>query len=109
MISINDLKKNGGLEEIIKILHKIFWSHETKQAYHGFKDYVGCRPSSGQSVFLFLVEYQKWYREIDHYKLYLPTEVQVFFLIKAPNLTHDLEKLVRTTGTLVYGDMKASN
>ena len=44
-----------------------------------------------------------------HYKLDLPTGVQTFFLLKAATLAPDLEKLVRTTATLVYGDMKEKN
>ena len=36
----------------------------------------------------------------------MPTGVQAFFLLQAANLIPDHEKLVRTTATLVYGDMK---
>ena len=39
-------------------------------------------------------------------KLDLSTGVQAFFLLQAANLTPDLEKLVRATATLVYGDIK---
>ena len=41
-----------------------------------------------------------------YYKLDLSTGVQAFFLLQAANLTPDLEKLVRTTAILVYGDIK---
>ena len=40
------------------------------------------------------------------YNLDLTTGVQAFYFLQAGNLTPDLEKLVRTTATLVYGDMK---
>ena len=40
------------------------------------------------------------------YKLDLPTSVQAFFLLQAANVTRDLEKMVRTTATLVCGDIK---
>ena len=36
----------------------------------------------------------------------LQTGVQKFFLLQATNLTPYLQKLVRTTATLIYGDMK---
>ena len=39
-ISINDLKKDDGVEEIIRILDEIFQGDETTRAYHAFKDYV---------------------------------------------------------------------
>ena len=39
-ILINDLKKDNGVEEIMRILDEIFQSNETKQAYHAFREYV---------------------------------------------------------------------
>ena len=45
-ISINDLKKDDGVEEILRILDEIF---QTTRAYHAFKDYVEYRPSSDQN------------------------------------------------------------
>ena len=42
-ISINNLKKDDGVGEIIRVLDEIFQSHETTQAYHAFKDYVEYR------------------------------------------------------------------
>ena len=37
-ISINNLKKDDGVGEIIRVLDEIFQSHETTQAYHAFTD-----------------------------------------------------------------------
>ena len=105
-ISINDLKKDDGVEEIRRILDEIFQSDEKARAYHSFKDYVEYRWNSDQNFSSFVVEYEKRYREVKRYKLDLPTAVQAFFLLQAANLTPDLEKLVRTIATLVYGDMK---
>ena len=55
-ISINDLKKDDGTEEIMKILGKIFQGDETTRAYHAFKDYVKYRLSSNENFLLFVVE-----------------------------------------------------
>ena len=105
-ISINDLKKYDGVEEIIRILEEIFQSGETTLAYHPFKDYVEYRRSRDQNFSSFAVAYEKIYREMKRYKLDLPTGVQAFFLLQAANVTRDLEKMVRTTATLVCGDVK---
>ena len=105
-ISINDLKKYDGVEEIIRILEEIFQSGETTRAYHPFKDYVEYRRSRDQNFSSFAVAYEKIYREMKRYKLDLPTGVQAFFLLQAANVTRDLEKMVRTTATLVCGDIK---
>ena len=105
-ISVNDLKNDDGVEEIIRIIDEIFQSDETKRTYRAFKDHVEYRWSSDQNFSSFVVEYETRYREMKRYKLDLPTGEQVFFLLQAANLTPDLEKLVRPTAALVYGDMK---
>ena len=105
-ISINDLKKDDGVGEIIRILDEIFQCNETTRAYHAFKDYAEYRRSSDQNFSSLVVEYEKRYREVKRYRLDLPTGVQAFFLLQAANLTPDLEKLARTAATLVYGDMR---
>ena len=81
-ISINDLKKDDGVDEIIRILDEIFQSDETTRAYHAFKEYVEYRRSSDQTFSSFVVEYEKRYREVKRYKLDLPTGVQAFFYYK---------------------------
>ena len=101
-ISIKDLKKDDGVEEILRIWDEIFQSDETTQVYHAFKDYVEYRWSSDQNFSSFVAEYEKRYREVKCYKLDLPTGVQAFFLLQAANLISNLEKLVRATATLVY-------
>ena len=53
-----------------------------------------------------MTEYEKIYREVKRYKLDLPTSVQAFFLLQRANHTPDLENVLRTTATSVYGDMK---
>ena len=100
------LNKDDGVEEIIRILDEIFQSDETSRAYHAFKDYVEYRRSSDQSFSSFVTEYEKIYREVKRYKLDLPTGVQAFFLLQRANHTPDLENVLRTTATSVYGDMK---
>ena len=105
-ISINDLKKDDSVEEIIRILDETFQGDETIRTY-AFKEYVEYRcGSSGQNFSSFVVEYEKRYREVKHYKLDLPSGVQALILLQAANPTPDFEKLVRTIAMLVYGDMK---
>ena len=58
-ISINDLKKDNGVEEIIRILDEIFQNDETTRAYHAFKDYVEYRRSNDQNFSSFVAEYEK--------------------------------------------------
>ena len=66
-ISIDDLKKNNGVEEIIRILDEIFQSDETARAYHAFKEHVEYRwKIGGQNFSSFVVEYGKRYREVKH-------------------------------------------
>ena len=105
-ISNNDLKKDDGVEEIIRILDEIFQNNETTQVYHAFKEYVEYTQRGDQNFSSFVVEYEKRYRDVKRYKSDLPTGVQALFLLKVANITPDLKKLARTTAILVYGDMK---
>ena len=105
-ISIEDLKKDEGVQIILAKLDEIFQSDETTRAYHAFKEFVEYRRSSGESFSTFMVEYEKRYREVTRYKLDLPTVVQAFFLLQAANLSPDLEKLARATAKLEFKDMK---
>ena len=55
-ISMNDLKKDDGVEEIIRILDEIFQSDERTRAYHAFKDYIDYRRSVDQNFSSFVLE-----------------------------------------------------
>ena len=72
-ISINDLQKDDGADEIMKILDKIFQGDETTQAHPAVKDYVKYRLSSDE--FFIVVVYEKRYREVKCCKLDLPTRI----------------------------------
>ena len=85
-LSINDLKKDEVVKEIIRILYEIFQSGETTRVYHAFKDYVQHRRSSNQNFSSFVVEYEKRCREVKRYKLDLPTGAQAFLHLQILHL-----------------------
>ena len=101
-----ELAEDDGIEKIIETLDKVFQSDESTRAYHAFKEYVEYRRSSGVNYSNFIIDYDKRYREIQKYKMELPTGAQAYFMLQAANLPADLEKLARATAKLEYEDMK---
>ena len=105
-LTAKDLAVDGGVNLITDKLDEVFLSDETTRAYCAFKDFVMYRRESGDNFSKFIVEFERRYRDICRFKLELPEGVRAFFLLSAANLTHDAEKLARTTAELNFKDMK---
>ena len=105
-IEVKDIAKDDGVETIISKLDEIFLKDETTRAFCAFGDFVEYRRGSGESYTKFILEFEKRYREVKKHDLTLNEKVQAYFLLKAANLSDDHERLVRTTATLKYKDMK---
>lgn len=105
-ISADALKSDDGFDEVLKILDKVYLKDTATRAYCAFKDFVEYRRSSGDTFAVFIVEFEKRYREVERHDMKLPTGAQAYFLLQAANLTIDNERLARATAKLEYDDMK---
>ena len=105
-IKAEDLGKETGYDEIIKLLDSIFQKDDATQAYCAFRDFVQYKRSSGESFAVFSIEFERRYREVEKHKMTLPTGAKAYFLLEAANLTVDNERLDRATAKLDYDDMK---
>ena len=106
-ISVGDLEKATGFDEVIKLLDAVYLKDRATQAFCAFKDFVDYRRGSGDSFATFIVEFEKRNREIVKHAMTLPTGALAYFLLQAANLTIDNERLARATATLDYDSMKA--
>ena len=106
-ISADELKKDTGFQEVIKLLDAVYLKDTATWAYCAFKDFVDYRRSSGDTFSTFIVEYDKRNREIEKYEMTLPDGAKAYFLLQAANLTEVNERLDRTTASLNYESMKA--
>ena len=105
-ISADVLKEDNGFDEVIKVLDTVYQKDTATQAYCAFKDFVEYRRSSGDNFSVFIVKFEKRYRDVEKHDMQLPTGVKAYFLLQAANLTIDNERLARTTAKLDYDDMK---
>ena len=105
-IDVKDIAKDDGVETIIRTLDEIFLQDETTRAFCAFGEFVEYRRGSGESFTKFILDFEKRYREVRKYDLTLNDKVQAYFLLKAANLSDEHERLVRTTSTLKYKEMK---
>ena len=105
-ISAETLKSDTGFDEVIKILDSVYLKDTATRAYCAFKDFVEYRRSSGDTFAVFIVEFEKRYKEVEKHEMILPTGAKAYFLLQAANLTIDNERLARATAKLEYGDMK---
>ena len=58
-ISSDELKKDTGFQEVIKLLDAVYLKDTATRAYCAFKDFVDYRRSSGDTFSTFIVEYDK--------------------------------------------------
>ena len=99
-ISAETLKSDTGFDEVIKILDSVYLKDTATRAYCAFKDFVEYRKSSGDTFAVFIVEFEKRYREVEKHEMTLPTGAKAYSLLQAANLTIDNERLARATAKL---------
>ena len=105
-VKAKKLKSDTGFEEIISILDAVFLKDDATLAYCAFRDFVEYRRNSGDTFAVFIVEFEKRYRQIEIHDMKLPAGARAYFLLQAANLTFDNERLARATAKLTYEDMK---
>ena len=106
VITAEEIGVADGYDRIIAELDKVYLKDETTRVFCAFQDFYEYRRDGGDNFSKFIVEYEKRYNKLKRNKLELPSGVQAFFLLKAANLTAELEKLARVTAKLEYDDMR---
>ena len=67
------LAADDGVAQIIAILDSVYLKDTATQAYCAFRDFVQYKRGSGESFAIFIVEFKKRYRLVEHHKMVLPT------------------------------------
>lgn len=105
-IDASVLGTEHGPEELIRLLDAVYLKDYATQAYCAFRDFIEYRRNSGETFAVFIVEFEKRYRDVKKHDMKLPTGARAYFLLQTANLTTDNERLARTTANLDYEDMK---
>ena len=75
------LQTEQGVDELFKLLDAVYLRDDATKAYCAFKDFVEYRRSSGETFSIFIVEFEKRYREVEKHKMVLPTGAKAYFLL----------------------------
>ena len=90
----------------MRLLDAVYLTDSATQAYCAFRDFVEYKRSSGETFAVFIVEFEKRYKNVEKHDMKLPTGAKAYFLLQAANLIIDNERLARATAKLDHEDMK---
>ena len=96
-IPIADLNTEGGLKVITDKLGGFCKQSESQRAYSTYEKLHNFRRKSGQSVSDALLNFDTIVSEFTGMKMKLPEEVMAFHVVKAMNLSDNVERLAKAT------------
>ena len=81
-ISLDDLKKEDGLDKLIKFLDTHLKKDELTDSIEKFEEFEDFQRIEGQSVSEYIALFEFKYRKIEKYNMKLPSEILAFKLIR---------------------------
>ena len=106
-ISRDDLKKDDGVDLVIKRLDKIFKKDELSQKFSFLESFESYRRPESTSIRDFVSEFEKKHFKIKSYNIEISDDLLGFRLLKAANLSTRDEQLVKATITdIKYEEVK---
>ena len=95
-ISIEDLKKEDGLDKLIGFLDKHLKKDDLADSLEKFGEFEDFQRIEGLSIVEYIASFDSKYRKIEKLKMTLPPEILAFKLIRKANISHDETLLVLT-------------
>ena len=101
-----DLAKDDGVETLLKQLDTLYIKDELSEKFKALETFETYRRPSSSSIRDFLIEFENKHFKIKEFKV-TTDDLLGFRLIKAANLSHDKEELIKATVTeLTYNEVK---
>ena len=95
-ISIDDLKKEDGLDTLIAFLDKHLKKDDLADSLGKFGEFEDFQRIEGMSIIEYIASFDSKYRKIEKLKMTLPPEILAFKLLRKANISHDETLLVLT-------------
>lgn len=95
-LQLDDLKKDDGLETLIKFLDKHLAKDDLADSLDKFEDFEDFSRSEGQSVIEYIAMFDNKYRKIEKKGMKLPSEILAFKLLRKAKITKEEKMLVLT-------------
>ena len=96
-ISLDDLKKENGLDTLIKFMDTHLKKDELTDSVEKYEDFEDLQRAENQSVNEYIQSFDAKYRKLEKLNIKLPAEVLAFKLLKRANVSRE-EKLLVLTG-----------
>ena len=95
-ISIDDLKKEDGLDTLIAFLDKHLKKDDLVDSLGKFGEFEDFQRIEGMNIVEYIASFDSKYRKIEKLKMTLPPEILAFTLLRKANISHDETLLVLT-------------
>ena len=106
-VTRDELKKETGLEAVLKCLDELYLKDDDQSGYAAYDDFTNYRRPVNTSIQDYIVDFNVKYGKIKSFKMELPDGVLAYYLLKCANLTEEQTNICRATCTkLTYKDMR---
>ena len=106
-VTRDELKKETGLEAVLKCLDELYLKDDDQSGYAAYDDFTNYRRPVNTSIQDYIVDFNIKYGKIKSFKMELPDGVLAYYLLKCANLTEEQTNICRATCTkLTYKDMR---
>ena len=95
-IDLADLKKDDGLDTLIKFLDKNLKKDDLSDSLEKFEEFEDFEREKGQNITEYIACFDTKYRKIEKLGMKLPTEILAFKLLRKANITKEEKMLVLT-------------
>ena len=106
-VTRDELKKETGLEAVLKCLDELYLKDDDQSGYAAYDDFTNYRRPVNTSIQDYIVDFNIKYGKIKSFKMELPDSVLAYYLLKCANLTEEQKNICRATCTkLTCKDMR---
>lgn len=108
-IPVEDLKKNSGVQTLLKKLDTLFLPDKGRRQFAAFHSLYNLRRGSGVSISEFVSEFEHTYFKFSQEDMKLPDAVMAFMLLASCNLSEsDMHLVMSAVKEITYDGMKST-
>ena len=106
-MSLDDMKKDDGLDLLIAHLDKVFEKDKNDNAYEKYIIFEDIRRNPGEDIGEFMIRFDRAMKQAKAIEIVYPDNVLAFKLMRSMNLSADEQKMIMTACTEIkYATMQ---
>ena len=108
-MSLDDMKKDDGLDLLIAHLDKVFEKDKNDNAYEKYIIFEDIRRNPGEDIGEFMIRFDRAMKQAKAIEIVYPDNVLAFKLMRSMNLSADEQKMIMTACTEIkYATMQSA-